>query len=207
MSMTGRDRRAIRESIPRLVGVLGLDWTGLGGWIECTRTQTQRRKKGGDGGIEGGTRALGSGTWTHLDRFRNEHGQAGVSDLDLGGWTAAVIGGLGFGAVVRAWALLCLLLVQFLPGAVPPWCSLPTRWLFLEILLYYQVLPYSPSSSPSCTCPPCPPAIWVMHLPLQPEPALAPFTPLLRRSGTGWSNMARSPLPRLVTLWALSSLG
>lgn len=93
------------------------------------------------------------------------------------------------------------------PGAVPPWCSLPTRWLFLEILLYYQVLPYSPSSSPSCTCPPCPPAIWVMHLPLQPEPALAPFTPLLRRSGTGWSNMARSPLPRLVTLWALSSLG
>lgn len=147
MSMTGRDRRAIRESIPRLVGVLGLDWTGLGGWIECTRTQTQRRKKGGDGGIEGGTRALGSGTWTHLDRFRNEHGQAGVSDLDLGGWTAAVIGGLGFGAVVRAWALLCLLLVQFLPGArfPPVGCSLK----FYSTTKYCRIAPAAAPVAPA----------------------------------------------------------
>lgn len=76
------------------------------------------RRRGGERETEGGTRALGSGTWTHLDDSGTRHGQAGVSDLDLGGRRAAVIGGLGFGAVVRAWALLCSA-----PGAAPSWCS------------------------------------------------------------------------------------
>lgn len=69
----------------------------------------------GERGVEGGTRALALA----LGRFRNKHGQAGVSDLDLGGRRAAVIGGLGFGAVVRAWALL-LLLVQVLAQVLVP---------------------------------------------------------------------------------------
>lgn len=74
--------------------------------------QQGRRERGG---YEGGTRALALA----LGRFRNKHGQAGVSDLDLGGRRAAVIGGLGFGAVVRAWALL-LLLVQVLAQVLVP---------------------------------------------------------------------------------------
>lgn len=137
----GRDRRAIRESIPRLVGAglgrTGLGWTGLGGGLSAGASHTQTcsflpphslcrtvlvpvpRSEGRSRGRRekrGGSRE-GPGRWLwHLDalgRFRNKHGQAGVSDLDLGGWRAAVIGGLGFCAVVRAWALLAG------PGAAP----------------------------------------------------------------------------------------
>lgn len=184
--MTGRDRRAIRESIPRLVlGWAGPDSGGLGGGLgagagararsylllalarsltaslqHCTGTSSEEREQGeGEEGVEGGTRALARA----LGRFRNKHGQAGVSDLDLGGRRAAVIGGLGFGAVVRAWAML--------PPLLRCCCCL--------LLL---VLRSSPVLFPE-------------NLQRAAPGALAPFTPLLRRSGTGWSRQARSPLP------------
>lgn len=142
-SMTGRDRWAIRESIPRLVlGWAGPDLGGLAGGSStgarhtlsysllplchslCSTVPGAREEAGeGERGVEGGTRALALA----LGRFRNKHGQAGVSDLDLGGRRSAVIGGLGFGAVVRAWALLLVLvqvLVQVLGASLPTCYSL-----------------------------------------------------------------------------------
>lgn len=92
------------------------DWAALCTTVPGAREREQGRR---ERGVEGGTRALALA----LGRFRNKHGQAGVSDLDLGGRRAAVIGGLGFGAVVRAWALL-LLLVQVLVRVLG--ASLPT---------------------------------------------------------------------------------
>lgn len=127
--------------------------------------------------MEGGTRALALA----LGRFRNKHGQAGVSDLDLGGWRAAVIGGLGFG---RSSARL--------GPAGAPGLLLGSRFSPVYSLKFYCVLWYSPrETQQQPQLHPTRPALW------EAAPAPAPATctctcPLHAPSPPEWNRLEQA---------------